>query len=97
MVEEDLGSEGIALCYRHVEGRVVVNAALIRVCTERQQQPDDLGHIGPSWRSGRIVCATQSSDERRKTIMHRRVGISADLQQGADEMQRAVVDRVNQA
>ena len=48
MVKEDLNSEHITFGYRHVERRVIVNAALVRVCAERQQQPDDLGHIRPS-------------------------------------------------
>ena len=46
-VEENLHRIRVPLCDRHVERCVVVDATLIRICAERQKQPQDVVDIGP--------------------------------------------------
>ena len=80
-VEKKLDGEQIPLGDSHVERRVVVDAALIGVDAERQQQPDDLVHVRSSLGSRHVSRADQRRDQRRKPVVNRRVWVGADLQQ----------------
>ena len=62
-----------------------------------EQQLQDLVDIARALEPGTVTRAAQRRDQRRKPIVHRRFGIGADLEQRADERERAVVDRVDEA
>ena len=96
-VEQNLNRERIALGHGHVQRRVVVDAALVRIGAERQQQPKDLVDVRPLRRARHLAGAAQRGDERRKPVIDGRVRIGADLEQRADEGERAVIDRVDEA
>jgi len=95
-VEEQPDCGGIAFFDRHVKRRVVVDAALIRIRPEREQQLDDLGDIHPRVHAWCDPPADYRRNQRRKPIIHRRIRIRADLQQRANERERTVIDRVHE-
>ena len=83
--------------YRHVQRRVVVEAALIWIGSERQEQLDNVDYVRSSRRTWLGPAARQRRNQRWKSGVIRRVRIGADLDQCANERQWAMVNGVLEA
>src|ERR1700704_5973393 len=81
----------------HMQRRVVVDAALIRIGPELEQQLHDVEHVGPRRAAGLRSGARERRHQRRKPGVIFRLRVGADLEQRADERDRAVIDRVLEA
>jgi hypothetical protein len=77
-VEQNLHGGRAALGNGHVERRVVVDAALIRVGAERQQQAEDIVDIHPPGRAGHVARAAQRRNQRREPVVSGSIGVGAD-------------------
>src|SRR5262249_31151222 len=95
-VEQQLNRQWIAHCDSHVQCCVIVDASLVWVRTERQEQSDDVVDVGSSSCPRDIAGTTQGGDERRESKVGRSIRIGSHLEQHTDERERAVIDRVNQ-
>ena len=78
-LEQDLHRQRVPLGNRHVERRVVVDAALIRIRAEREQQAEDVVDVRPPVRAGRVARAGQGRDERREPVVRGSIGVCPDL------------------
>src|SRR5512146_2025684 len=77
-----------------MKGSKVVDAALIRVSPEQQQQFEDFENIWSCGGPGMRPAARQGCNQRRKPARVLVVGISLDFEQRADERKRAMVDGI---
>ena len=82
-VEKKLDGEQIPLGDSHVERRVVVDSALVRIDAEGQQQPKDFVDVRSSLGARHVSRADQRRDQRRKPVVNRRVWVGADFQQAS--------------
>ena len=96
-LKEDFDGRQVAFANRHMQGRVIIDSALIRVSVEREKNLDDLESIASSGRSWLGTAARQGCNQGRKSVIDGGIRIGADSQQLADERQRTVVDGVYQA
>jgi len=95
-LQQQLDGRAIAFGDRHVERRVVVDAALVRIGAALEEQREDLEHVRPRLRAGAIVGAGQRGDQRRKAVVDGRTRIGAGVEQRPDESHLAVIDRVDE-
>ncbi len=86
----------VALSHRHVERGVVVDAALIGVGAIVEQQLDHVRNVPSSEGPWPRIRTGERGNQRRKPVMALGIGIGANVQQGADERQRTVVDGVDE-
>jgi hypothetical protein len=68
-----------------VQRRIVIDAALIGIRRELEQQTDDIGDIRPAGGPEPRQAARQRCNQRRKPSIVRWIGIGADLKQSADD------------
>jgi hypothetical protein len=68
-----------------MQGRVIIDSALIRVSVEREKKLDDFESIASSRRSWLGTAARQGCNQGRNSVIDGGIRIGADSQQLADE------------
>src|SRR6266478_953636 len=80
-LKEDFDGRQVAFANRHMQGRVIIDSALIRVSVEREKKLDDFESIASSGRTCLGVAARQGRNQRRKSVINSGIRIGADCQQ----------------